>query len=319
MTASGRSAPVAEYSITPAAFIVHDAAAAGAFAGLDAGLPPEAFLFREHPEPAGYAAQYDAFLAELRRHAPRVLTLAELVDGDACYAATAASPNQVFTRDSLITLPWAPHGYLRARMRPAQRRAESSTLERAVRRLGLEELTALPDGVFLEGGDVVPWSRDGRRTLLVGHGPRSTLDAVRWLRDTLAPAHLDEVLALRLADWRLNLDGGFLFVAENVVVTHRPSVLEARLLDPAGERQVDLWELLESLGVRVIEVTLEESLHAQACNAICLGERRVICYDLCPRVARELERCDVTVYRVPGSELVKGRGGPRCMSRPVYA
>jgi arginine deiminase len=165
---------------------------------------------------------------------------------------------------------------------------------------------------------VVPWSREERRTLLVGHGPRSTLEAVRRLRDALLPDYLDEILAIHLADWRLNLDGGFLFFAEDVVVTHRASLLDARLLDEAGERKLDLWQLLRSLGVRVIEATLEESLYAQACNAICLGERQVVCYDLCNRVAQELERHDVTVHRVPGSELVKGRGGPRCMSRPVY-
>jgi arginine deiminase len=35
-------------------------------------------------------------------------------------------------------------------------------------------------------------------------------------------------------------------------------------------------------------------------------------------VADEIERREVTVHRVPGSGLVKGRGGPRCMSRPIY-
>ncbi|MGH7515976.1 MAG: arginine deiminase family protein [Gemmatimonadales bacterium] len=34
----------------------------------------------------------------------------------------------------------------------------------------------------------------------------------------------------------------------------------------------------------------------------------------CPRRGRG----GLEVYRTPGSELVKGRGGPRCMTRPIY-
>ena len=71
--------------------------------------------------------------------------------------------------------------------------------------------------------------------------------------------------------------------------------------------------------MRVIEVTREESVHQQACNAVCLGDRRLICYDLCPRAVRLLKDNAVDACCIPGSELVKGRGGPRCMTRPLYA
>jgi N-dimethylarginine dimethylaminohydrolase len=266
-----------------------------------------------------YQEQHARFVAELRKHVPNVIALADLVGDHPALARTAGRPNQVFTRDSLVTLPWAPEAYVRARMRPPQRRAESRTLEAAVQRLGLRELVRLPAHTFLEGGDVVPFSLGGRRTLLVGHGPRSSRAALRFLARALIPEHADELIAIRLADCRLNLDGGLLPVAEDVVIAHRESVREAALFDAAGERPLELWALFRSHGVRVIEAMLEESIHAQACNCVCLGGRRVICYDLCDRVARLLERAGIEVYCVPGSELVKGRGGPRCMSRPIYS
>jgi arginine deiminase len=53
-------------------------------------------------------------------------------------------------------------------------------------------------------------------------------------------------------------------------------------------------------------------------NRTCLGGRKLICCDLCDGVYEPMLRCDFEVCRTPGSELVKGRGGPRCMTRPIY-
>jgi arginine deiminase len=70
--------------------------------------------------------------------------------------------------------------------------------------------------------------------------------------------------------------------------------------------------------MRIIDVTPDESVYAQACDCVGLGGRKVICYDLCDRVYQLMLRNELEVHRTPGSELVKGRGGPRCMTRPVY-
>lgn len=76
--------------------------------------------------------------------------------------------------------------------------------------------------------------------------------------------------------------------------------------------------MLNDLGLQVIDTTPEESVYAQSCNCLCLGERRIVCYDLCPRVIGLIERSGIRVHTVPGAELIKGRGGPRCMTRPIY-
>jgi N-dimethylarginine dimethylaminohydrolase len=311
--------PACEWATKPEAVIVHDPFLAGAFDVLDPDARPEDFLFRARPEPKTYGGQHAALVAELRRHIPRVYLLSELAADQTVCDRSGGSLNQVFTRDSLITLPWAPGAYIPARMRPEQRRSETRVLETAVRRLGLHELVRLPPDIFLEGGDVIPFAREGRRSLLVGYGPRSTREAAVFVQESLIPAHLDEVIAIRLADWRMHLDGGFLPVAEDLVLSNIESIVETELLDGAGARPIDLWELLGRLGIGVIEVMREESLYLQACNAVCLGDRRLICYDLCPRVLRLLEDHAVETYPIPGSELVKGRGGPRCMTRPLYA
>lgn len=315
-------AAAAEATARPTAVILHDPVAAGAFRAFDAvgdddGLE-NSLLFRARPDAERYRAQHAAFAATIAELGISVLRLTELAGGMPGWADAARNPNMVFTRDSLITLPWTPDGYFCARMKPPQRRREADTMQAAVEKLGLRELFRLPDNGFLEGGDVIPFSYHQRRCLLVGHGPRTSRSAIDYLQEALLPQHADEIIALALAPWRMNLDGGFMPVTEDVVVADRSSILAAERIDAHGAAPFCLWEMLTDLGIAVIDTTPEESVYAQSCNCLCVGDRRVIYYDLCPRVAALIARHDICVHTVPGSELVKGRGGPRCMSRPIY-
>lgn len=192
-------------------------------------------------------------------------------------------------------------------------------MERAVQRLGLQEILSLPEHLFLEGGDVIPFAAGDRRILLAGHGRRTSREALSFLRETLIPEFADEIIAIELAEWRMNLDGGLVPVADDVVVSDTRSIVGAELFDRRGCRALDVLSFFRDLGMHIIDTTQWESVYAQSCNCLCLGHRTVIYYDLCPRVRRLLEEHAVTVRCIPGSELVKGRGGPRCMTRPIYA
>jgi N-dimethylarginine dimethylaminohydrolase len=313
---------VAECSTPPAALIVHDPVAAGAFDAFDSleegGDVERDLLFRARPERARYAEQHRAFVDTLRAHVSDVLYLRDLVDDEATLAPARRNPNQVFTRDSLITLPWAPEGYIAARMRNPIRRPETHAMEAAMRRLGLREIVRLPDDLIWEGGDAVPFSRDGRRTLLVGFGGRTPERTLDFLQEALIPRHADEIVAVQLPPSRLNLDGSLLPAAADVVVTAPESILGGVHLDAHARHEIDVLGWLRDQGVQIVEATQEESMYAQACNFACLGDRRIVAYDLCDRVVDLLARHDVEVHKVAGSELVKGRGGPRCMTRPIY-
>jgi N-dimethylarginine dimethylaminohydrolase len=308
-----------EYNTRPTAILVHDPVSAGAFARIESVQEDDRLeaevLFRSRPDAARYARQHESLVRTIREQVDRVLYLSDLIAHEEAFQPAAGNPNQVFTRDSLITLPWAPDGYFQAQMRPQQRRQESRTMEAAVRRLGLREMVSLPEDVFLEGGDVIPFAHSGQRCLLVGCGPRSTLEAADWLAQALIPEWVDQVLALELAAWRMNLDGGFVPVAEDVVVTDSESIVRAWEIDGHGRVSLDVWDMLGDLGVRTIQTTPEESVYSQSCNCLCLGNRRLIYFDLCPRVAQQLRQHEMRVSLVPGSELIKGRGGPRCMTR----
>jgi N-dimethylarginine dimethylaminohydrolase len=312
----------AEYDARPSAVLVHNPVTAGAFSefhriGDDDRLESE-LLFRGRPDPALYSAHHDVLVRTIAARIDRVVFLTDLIGGDPFAAHLATNPNQVFTRDSLITLPWAPGGFFCARLKPPQRRRESEVMKAAVNRMGLREIVRLPQDIFLEGGDVIPFAYGGRRCLLVGYGPRSTPEAVDWLQASLLPEYADELIAIRLAPWRMNLDGGFVPVADDVVVSDMQSVLGAQLIGSGSRTCVDIWEMLRDLKMHVIDTTPRESVYAQSCNCLCLGEREIVCYDLAPRVAALLDQHGIRSHRIPGTELIKGRGGPRCMTRPIY-
>ncbi|WP_426069859.1 arginine deiminase family protein, partial [Escherichia coli] len=44
----------------------------------------------------------------------------------------------------------------------------------------------------------------------------------------------------------------------------------------------------------------------------------VVVYDRNTITNKALEEAGVKLNYIPGSELVRGRGGPRCMSMPLY-
>lgn len=311
-----------EHDTPPVRVVVHDPSATAGFARL-ADVPADELqrrtLFREHPDAARFAAQHAALVTALRDGGAEVIRLGEVVGAADVWPLAETNPNQVYTRDSVVTLPWLPGRFLAGRMRAPVRRDEVAVMSAALERLGLQRLAAMDGDAFVEGGDVIPLVRGGRRTLLVGHGPRTTTAGVDALCALLLGEVVDEVIAVELPPWRMNLDGALVPVAGDVVLAHPDSLVGGVLRDGRGERRADVLDLLASDGTEIVEVTRDESTLLQACNCVCLGPRRLVCYDLAPRVVGELRRRGIAATAIPGDELVKGTGGPRCMTRPLYA
>ena len=319
-TSASASAP-AEHATPPRRVVVHDPTETQAFEVLERVAEDELrerTLFAARPEREAFAAQHAALVAALRAASVEVVRLGGVVGGHDLWRHAHGDPNQVYTRDPVITLPWLAGWFVGGAMRTPIRRGEVALMGAALQALGLRELFTMPAGCFLEGGDVIPFVRGGRRSLLVGFGPRSSRRGLDVLCERLLPWAADEVVAIRLDDRRMNLDGVLVPVAADTVLAEPGSIETAFVRDRTGERAVDVLDLLRSDGMTVLEVTREESTAMQACNCVCLGGRRIVCYDLCERVVDALGGCGIDVCTIPGSELVKGTGGPRCMTRPLY-
>jgi N-dimethylarginine dimethylaminohydrolase len=138
------------------------------------------------------------------------------------------------------------------------------------------------------------------------------------LREQLIPAVLDEIVGIELVAERMNLDGALVPVANDTMLVEPTSIVQSWLIDQRGQARVEIVQFLAGCGIEPLEVTRAEATTMQACNCVCLAGRTVIMYDLCERVTQALQAREITVLTFPAAELIKGTGGPRCMTRPLY-
>ena len=315
-----------EFSLTPKAVIIHDPTESNVFAHLE-NLPikeiRENFLFREVPDVEQFSKAHQNFVNYLNKEL-KTFYLADILRlkgehiGERFSSYLSTNPNLVYTRDAIITLPWVTDGYIVGRMVKKIRQKEPELMSCVAKLLGLKPILEIPEGLFLEGGDVIPICYQQKKYLAIGYGRRTTRETLDFLYSKLQPKGIiDGIIGIELAQWRINLDGGMVPVSEDCIIVHPESLISGVLLD-GSETAINPINYFKDIGFNFIEVTQEESLYKQACNCFCLGGRRIFAYDLSERVHHLLKKYDVEVIKVKGQELVKGTGGPRCMTRPIY-
>jgi N-dimethylarginine dimethylaminohydrolase len=316
---------VSEYYIKPKRVVIHNSAnfkALNKLTGLSNDQLRTKYLFKDIPDQGNFCEQHEAFVSQLKQRIGQVISVSEILGPSnlptyKCYLEENC--NHVYTRDSIITLPWVPDGYILGNMKAPIRQQEPIVMRKIAEILGLREIVKIPGTLFLEGGDVIPFSYDGKRVLLIGYERRTSKEALFFLRETLIrDGLLDEIIGFELAEWRINLDGGFVPIANDVAVTHPDSILGGLLLGKDCTQEIDPLSYFKELGYTLIEAEKNESIFKQVCNCFCMGERQIMAYNITNRVNQLIMRQGIEVVGIEGTELVKGTGGPRCMTRPLY-
>lgn len=316
---------LSEHSVKPELLIVHDPTGFDAFQefskyGSNNELLDK-FLFRERPDSAILHNQHLKFVESLKKHVA-VKYLGEIL-GDKNLPiyenSLRRNPNHMYTHDAIITIPWIPDGYILGNMRKEIRRREPLVLAKVAKDLGLKEILTIPSHLYLEGGDVIPFCYDDKKAFLMGYGPRTSLEALYFLRETLVmDGIVDEIVGLKLAEWRLNIDGCFFPVSDKIIVFNPDSILEGILLGRHNVRKISPIEYFKEHGFVIVEATRDESYQLQACNFVCLDRGKLVAYNMTERINNILREKGLEVIGIEGDQLVKGNGGPHCMTRPVY-
>lgn len=250
-------------------------------------------------------------------------------------------PNHLFTRD---TSAWAYGGVAVNSMRKEARRRETLNFETIYTyhpRFATADFQRWSLGdddgpAVLEGGDVLV---TGNGSVVVGLSERSTPQgAERFARRLFESGEAETVVALNMPAKRemMHLDTVLTMLDEDTFtvyqnlgnlpsVTIRPGASPEKL-DITRNADADMFSVIGAaagIGDPRVLITPQDSLAAQreqwddGCNFLAIRPGVVVGYERNVTTNEYLTAQGIEVRPVPGSELGRGRGGPRCMSCPT--
>ena len=272
------------------------------------------FLFRARPSDLpNFAKQHAQMCATLQHHGVQVIDILDLPLPETAKALIHQSPNMFFTRDSAICLS---KGGIILRMATEERALEPLVMEYVYRTLHIPILARVPDGQFVEGGDIIFAGKD---LLFVGYGPRTTISGVEFIRDLLICDSVEarELVAIHVSSERINLDGVLMPLSSSLIMADLSALDRTAIIYSKREKnRVDFRNYLEQRGFNLLNISRFEGFML-ATNLVHLGGKQLVAYDHNKETNNQLERMGFTVFRIPGNELVKGSGGPRCMTNII--
>ena len=264
-------------------------------------------------------------------------SLMDLVDDDYPFVSDPM-PNLYFTRDPGACVG---EGINIHRMHTPARKRESLLLKymflynRDFATQDNKMWYDLSDSYSSEGGDVLVLSKD---IVAIGLSERTTVSgAETFARNLLQNSDFKKVLAFDIPETRafMHLDTVFTMVDYDKFTIH-PGImgpLSVFEITPEGdgikvhEINAPLEQILEKyIGIPVTlipcgggdRIAAEREQWNDGSNTLCIAPGRVVVYERNDVTNAVLRKNNIDVIEIPSAELSRGRGGPRCMSMPVW-
>ncbi len=263
--------------------------------------PPGPAFGAAFDDPAhGFLHPVDLEVAR-REHAAFVDTLASLGPRVHVLDIESPSPDLIYTFDPLLV---TNQGAIPLRPGKRNRSTEPAMLEAWTLSAGIPTAGRIEAPGTVEGGDTF-WLRPD--LLCIGRTLRTNDSGARQLAALVG----GDTRVFDVAYWRgpaelIHLLSVISPVADDLAVVYLP-------LLPMG-----LWELLQDLRIRLVEVP-DAEFPTLGCNVLAVRPGVVIVADGNPRTAAALTAAGCEVHTYPATEIgINGSGGPTCMTRPLY-
>jgi len=190
----------------------------------------------------------------------------------------------------------------------------------------------------LEGGDILVLSP---QVLAVGISQRTREDSIDTLAETVLSLSktFKKILAFNIPKTRsfMHLDTVFTMVDRNKFTVH-PNILSSMTVfvmeldenrkmtirQEEGRLEDILKEHLQLDSVTLIpcgrgsEIDAAREQWNDGSNTLAIGPGEVVVYSRNYVTNRALEEEGIRIHAIPSAELSRGRGGPRCMSMPLW-
>ena len=190
----------------------------------------------------------------------------------------------------------------------------------------------------LEGGDILILSP---QVLAVGISQRTREDSIDTLAETVLTydGTFQKVLAFNIPKTRsfMHLDTVFTMVDRDKFTVH-PNILgqlTVFVMELDENRKMTIRQedgrlediLKEHLGLdsvtlipcgRGSEIDAAREQWSDGSNTLAIGPGEVVVYSRNYVTNRSLEEAGIRIHTIPSAELSRGRGGPRCMSMPLW-
>jgi arginine deiminase len=272
----------------------------------------ERYLFADAVDPERFRADHERFVNVLRSEGINVILLTQILREHSLISSAERSPNLVYVRDTAAV---TRAGYVLARMSSPVRRNETRIVEAALHQLAIPTLMKACAPATTEGGDLIFLDDD---TLLAGIGNRTNPTGLQQLIVAATKSGLRRLVSIPLPRWVIHLDGTMMIIDRDLAVVHQRSLTSTASIFEDGRlsRRVKFLQFLKTTGMRVLKVTDYER-QRRATNVIAIGQRKVVGYAGNARVKREFSRNGVDLIEIEEAELIRGFGGPRCMTMPI--
>lgn len=269
---------------------------------------------------------------------PKANSLSEMVNKDYPFLVDPM-PNLYFTRDPFSFIG---NGVSINKMRNETRNRETLFAKYIFNhhedfKHDLPKFYNREDKYAIEGGDILVMDK---HTIAIGISRRTDSQAIELFAENLlnSETSFKKVLAFHIPNKRafMHLDTVFTMIDKNICTVH-PEIegplnvysISKGINGLNIEEQVgNLEQILEkNLGIdkfKIIRCGGGNLVHAareqwnDGSNTLAIAPGHALVYSRNDITNRLLEEAGVTLHIMPSSEVSRGRGGPRCMSMPIY-